>query len=76
MKVKMILLNLLLICFLISFSACNQSENKTKTQALPSHPRILMLEGEETAIKQTIASDPVWEKTHQFILGECNKLIG
>jgi hypothetical protein len=75
MKVKMILLNLLVICFLMSFSSCNQSENKTKTPAMPSHPRILMLEGEETAIKQTISSDPVWEKTHQFIISECDKML-
>ena len=53
-----------------------RSETKTITNPLPSHPRILLLKGEETAIKQTIASDAIWKATHQFIIDESNKLIG
>ena len=44
--------------------------------APPSHPRILLLNGEESGIKQTIASDEVWKTTNRFILDECNKIIG
>jgi hypothetical protein len=40
-----------------------------------SHPRLLLLEGEEEAIKMNIANDPVWEKMHEAILAECDKII-
>jgi len=43
---------------------------------LPAHPRILLLQGEEEGIRQTIASDEIWEKLHLFIIGECEKTIG
>ena len=47
-----------------------------KSSALPSHPRILMLEGEEAAIKQIAAADVTWSGMNQFIIDESNKLIG
>jgi hypothetical protein len=36
----------------------------------------MLLEGEEAAIKMTIASDDLWRSTHQFILDESDKMIG
>jgi hypothetical protein len=44
--------------------------------AFPSHPRILLTEGEEAAIKATIAADTRWSNIHYFILAESDKLIG
>ena len=57
------------------FTAFAQTEKKIYTIALPPHPRILLLEGEEAGIKQTIASDAIWKTTHQFIIDESDKLI-
>src|SRR3982750_3741161 len=42
---------------------------------LPGHPRILMMQGEEQALKKTIAADETWSKMHQAILSECDDLI-
>src|SRR4030042_3527388 len=39
------------------------------------HPRILLLKGEEAAIRQTIATDEVWRKLDRFIVSECDKII-
>jgi hypothetical protein len=75
MKAKLFILKLSLIFWGISITACAQIENNTNKTALSPHPRILLTEGEEVAIKQTIASDPVWKSTHQFIIDECDKLL-
>ena len=42
---------------------------------IPPHPRILMLKGEEAAVKKTIAGDKIWDKLHQSILAECDNMI-
>jgi hypothetical protein len=76
MKVNYLIMKLLVIVCLIFSSACNQIGNNAKNSDLPSHPRILLLKGEEAAIMQTISSDSIWEVSHLFIIDECNKLIG
>jgi len=43
---------------------------------LPGHPRILLLEGEEEAIREMVATDATWKKLHGAILAECDKLDG
>jgi hypothetical protein len=67
---------LTVIFWFISISVNAQIENKSNSRSLPSHPRIMLPEGEENVIKQTIASEEVWKTTHQYILEESNKLIG
>jgi len=42
---------------------------------LPPHPRILLLEGEEQQIRERINADPAWEKIHQVIMNECDKIV-
>ncbi len=42
---------------------------------LPSHPRILLLKGEEKAISNAVSADEVWGNMHQFIIDECDKII-
>jgi hypothetical protein len=42
---------------------------------LPPHPRILLLEGEEQQLKNSIFSDSVWKQMHQAIINECDKII-
>jgi hypothetical protein len=39
------------------------------------HPRILLLEGEERLIVQSIADQPVWKKMHETILNACDQLL-
>jgi hypothetical protein len=74
MKTKLTILKLSSVLWFISINACAQIENKSSITEVHSHPRILLLEGEEVSLKQTIASDIIWKKTHQHILDECNKL--
>jgi hypothetical protein len=76
MKADPSFLKLIVILWLISLPVCAQIGNKSKALPLPSHPRIMLLEREEDGIKKTIATDPIWKATHQFILDESNKLIG
>jgi hypothetical protein len=75
MKAKFIILKLSVLFWGISITACAQIENKANNTDLSPHPRILLTEGEEVAIKQTISSDPVWMSTHQHIIDECDKLL-
>ncbi len=42
---------------------------------IPGHPRILMLKGEEEAIKKTIGRDKIWDKLHQAIIKECDNIL-
>ncbi|MBV9987113.1 MAG: heparinase II/III family protein [Chitinophagaceae bacterium] len=42
---------------------------------LPSHPRILLLRGEESQITATIASDETWLSMHRSILRECDSML-
>ncbi len=75
MKAHTLVLKFSAILWFISAVTCAQVENIINKNSLPSHPRILLLQGEEAAIKKNIASDPVWQSTHQFILDECSKII-
>jgi hypothetical protein len=76
MKSYLSVFKLTVIFWFISISVNAQIENKSNSRSLPSHPRIMLPEGEENVIKQTIASEEVWKTTHQYILEESNKLIG
>jgi hypothetical protein len=76
MKSNLTVFKLTAIFLLISTSVNAQIENKFNSSSLPSHPRIMLFEGEEKGIKETIASDAEWKATHQYILDESNKLIG
>ena len=42
---------------------------------LKKHPRILLLQGEEPQIIQSITRNPVWKKMHEAILNECDNII-
>jgi hypothetical protein len=76
MKSLFSILSITVSLWLISVSGCAQIENINDSHKLPSHPRIMLFEGEETVIKKAIASDAIWQATHQFIIDESNKLIG
>jgi hypothetical protein len=63
---------------LTGFSSCDSKERPAdllQKNELPSHPRILLLGGEETGIKKTISGDADWNKVHLFIVSESNKIL-
>jgi hypothetical protein len=64
-----------IILLLIPFGVQAQWKYVPDKQEMPAHPRILLLKGEEQSIKDNIASDPVWAKIHQAIIGECDKIV-
>lgn len=41
----------------------------------PGHPRILLLKGEENAVKKTISGDKIWGKMQQAIIDESDRLL-
>ncbi len=57
-----------------SFSLFAQTDHVGSLK-LPDHPRILLLAGEEAAIKKTIANDNTWNKVHLAMIDECNSLM-
>lgn len=58
---------------MLFITSCSHTYKGSK---LPSHPRILLLEGEEAEIGRTIESDAVWQSIHQSILDECDLMTG
>lgn len=46
------------------------------TATVPAHPRLLLLQGQEATIQQTISQDAAYRQLHQVILTECDKLVG
>ena len=56
-------------------SACAQEPADTYTQKLPGHPRILLFEGEEEALKATVLKDPLLKSVHDIIINDCNLLL-
>ena len=73
-RIKNILISLLLIS--LSGIGFAQQSISVKTITNKQHPRILLLNGEERQIEQSIANSPVWAKMHQTILTECDRTIG
>lgn len=63
---------------LLAGSTCDKNEPETENTGVENnnnktgHPRILLLDGEETQIKELIASDATWKKMHDAIIEECN----
>jgi hypothetical protein len=53
-----------------------QTASEGPFAALPGHPRILLLEGEEAAVRAMVAPAGAWQKMHRAILAECDTLIG
>ena len=66
--------NLFAICFVLLFVVFANAQN-INTKDVPTHPRILLLKGQENGIKQTIATNAVWGKVHQSILAESDRMI-
>ncbi|HEX6892914.1 MAG TPA: heparinase II/III family protein [Chryseolinea sp.] len=53
-----------------------QERKLPETFTLPAHPRILLLNNEDSAIQAAVTSNPVWKKMHAAILRECDEMMG
>ena len=71
--IKNTLIILLFACF--SGTSFAQQSVSVKTITDKQHPRILLLQGEECQIEQSIAGNPIWKKMHEAILKECDNII-
>ena len=66
-----------LIIFLIASNIVSAQTDKSALMLKANdHPRILLLKGEESEIKQTIKADEIWKKLDQFMITESDKIIG
>jgi hypothetical protein len=73
--------NKLLLVFIASIfllSSCKKKDPDTGPvvgTGFPSHPRILLLKGEEGIIKDNLNADPMWKAVHNMIINECNATL-
>lgn len=69
----------LLFCFfslvIITFG-CTKENDQVISPEHSSHPRILLLEGEEELIQSLVDNVPTWAKMHSAILKNSNKILG
>jgi hypothetical protein len=75
MKINNRLIQFILSLLLFSPPVFAQVDHIGSEIKLPAHPRILMLQGEEDAVKKTIAEDAIWSKLQQAILTEAGNLL-
>jgi len=69
--------NILLILQILFVSGIALAQNQVSADfgKKIGHPRILLFKGEEQLIRQSIAANPVWNKMHEAILNECDRII-
>lgn len=73
MKVQKLFIAVLLLT-LVSHRL-NAQTDIIGTAKLPGHPRILLLKGEEDALKNNIAKDRIWSRMQQAILDESGRML-
>jgi hypothetical protein len=69
-------LRMLVLPLVLRLSLSAQNPESSFMNNLPGHPRILLLEGEEAGIKETVAADPIWKKLHVAVVAESDQMIG
>lgn len=74
MNSKHLLVHLLLFSFFIP-AIFAQTDYIHPIVRVTHHPRILMLQGEEAAIKKTMQDDTTWANVHRAIIAECDRLL-
>ncbi|MBQ9819467.1 MAG: hypothetical protein IJM60_04225 [Bacteroidales bacterium] len=52
-----------------------QTEYVMPSTLLPSHPRILLLKGEEKALKKQVNADPYWKKIQADLIREADRIV-
>jgi hypothetical protein len=70
-------LKIALIILLLSFSGGSFAQNTISVETITDqqHPRILLLKGEESQIRKSVAGSPYWKNMHEAILTECNNIL-
>ncbi len=66
---------IVLFALLITCGIQAQSQQVTTDVKLPKHPRLLMLKGEESALKKKINKDSYWKALHADVLKEAEAII-
>jgi Domain of unknown function (DUF4962)/Heparinase II/III-like protein len=74
MKKRFILFFTSIMVALTTLTAIDQNTNKAGAITL-AHPRLLLLKGEEKGLLNQISGDKYWQKVHQTIIDESDKLI-
>jgi hypothetical protein len=64
-----------LVPLLFCSSIMAQADHIPSSWSLPAHPRILLLKGEEAAIKKTVGNDTVWMQLEQAILAASDQIL-
>ncbi|AFK01570.1 heparinase II/III family protein [Emticicia oligotrophica DSM 17448] len=59
-----------------SLIVCGQTKHIPETVPVASHPRILLLKGEEQGILKSVSVDPNWKILHGNIIKEADEIIG
>jgi len=59
----------------LPFAVAAQLKYITGNEQLPAHPRLLLLKGEEAAIKKTAGLDATWAGMHKAITDEADRLL-
>ena len=67
---------LFIISLVVTSTVTAQDRKLPEAFNLPPHPRILLLKEDEAAVRNSIASNPVWKKMHEAILKECGRIEG
>lgn len=75
MKINNRFIQFVVLLFFFNSPVFTQVDHIGSEIKLPPHPRILMLKGEEDAVKKTIADDVIWSKLQQAILTESDNLL-
>jgi Heparinase II/III-like protein len=75
MKNQSLLFTAITLIFLAVNPLFAQLKSFKDPKSIPDHPRLLLLKGEEEAIKNNVKNDKNWAKIHQIILSECDKLV-
>ncbi len=63
----------LLLVLMVVFVSCSPAD--TPEYRLSVHPRIMLLEGEEDIIWQSIETDQQWKKMHEAIIAESDNIV-
>ena len=72
MKTRIIFILWILCCF---YSSSFAQKDYLNTLTPPEHPRILLQNGEEKALKKKIQKDVVWKDLHLSLLKEAEEMI-
>ncbi|MCE1199354.1 MAG: heparinase II/III family protein [Marinilabiliales bacterium] len=66
---------LLLLCWIFATATLQAQPQLPDIGKSTSHPRLLLLKGEEGAIQSAMQTNPVWKKMHGAILASCDELL-